>query len=371
MLCQWQWLTGFSFWTCLLSLLTRDYVGGFDYTHNWWLLLIMVFIVSVFVPFVYYTWLMDRCKSAPANSDSEVEDPAAQLWAQAVDKSISQIYRSTRWLFWIGVYLTSRQSFNTFDKALSQEEGNDVNPYVFSVTIIALTLGFMLELAKTRIDAYITRQEDDMDAATKEPTIESKAGKTLALIKMKFSHSEFKTFNDFLKLGVSYEVGKAFQAFVFGNTAHSSVACGATVTDCWDYWIPVIIFTTFMSALFGYVMLQWENNPVANPDIKPEWACNGLPQHLHGNLCVCVSCVPSAYPIEEYPGHDFANKPERRTKPSYLLLGGGCEDSSGRNVQASVKDKKNAYVRRTQTQHIVLDDRGVTAEKLDHRKMTI
>merc|ERR1740130_1704437 len=117
---QWQWLTGFSFWTCLLSLLTKDYVGGFDYTHNWWLLLIVIFIVSVFVPFVYYTWLMDRCKSAPATS--EVEDPAAQLWAQAVDKSISQIYKSTRWLFWIGVYLTSRQSFNTFDKALSQEE---------------------------------------------------------------------------------------------------------------------------------------------------------------------------------------------------------------------------------------------------------
>lgn len=41
---QWQWLTGFSFWTCLLSLLTNDYVGGFDYTRN---LLLIVFHRSI------------------------------------------------------------------------------------------------------------------------------------------------------------------------------------------------------------------------------------------------------------------------------------------------------------------------------------
>lgn len=190
---------------------------------------------------------------------------------------------------------------------------------MFSVITIALILGYMLELAKTRIDAYITRQEEDTDAVTEEARTKSATTRyargdlgapllgedraqwePLVLIKMKFSHSELQTFYDFFRLGVSYEVGKAFEAFVLGNTA---AICGATVSkklsDCWVFWTLVISFTTFMAVLFGYLMLQWENNPVANPGIKPESACNGLPQHMHGNLCVCVNCVPSAYVAEQ------------------------------------------------------------------------
>jgi len=163
--------------------------------------------------------------------------------------------------------------------------------FTIAVTAVALVVGVALLTWKQSAAEKIRREYKGSERAVKDAILVN--------------------VYDFFKLGCCYTCGKAFQAMVLGG--FSDLACMDEI--CVSYWLPIIVITVAFASLFSYVNAQYEFSETAQESAHEDWPCCGRTDHIHGQFCVCVFCVPDAYPVTEFPGHDKEDGITKRAGP--------------------------------------------------------
>jgi len=149
---QWQWLTGFGYFTCFYSLLTDSYFGGapplaplaiplsstdcvhwtcsgFDDIGAWWAMfaatgvLMTGFIVGAchadtLILKSFQDKKAELRDSTGAVARAVLDTLDDELWVAMGQKLRVVSFKSGRWILWIALYFTLRKTFGAFDKAI-------------------------------------------------------------------------------------------------------------------------------------------------------------------------------------------------------------------------------------------------------------
>ena len=285
---QWQWLTGFAWYTCLSSLLTDSYFGVYDLKVAWWLLCFAILVICFL--FIILACYADRellsaierrmAQSSEGehqalNPDNQKQDNQKQedegLSLPMAMKLKTVFYKSLRWVPWIAMYFTARKQWSVFDMAL----GGMSTCYWFTIIVTAIcsVVGYGILCCYENLKEGLQGIESEVEISILENTYA------------------------FVNLGLCYACGKTFQAMVLG--AFSPLTCW-----CLAYWAPVLLGTIFFACFFSYLNTQYEYSDVVYEEVHRDEPCCGRTGHVHGQFCVCVACAPDAYPIQEFNGHD-------------------------------------------------------------------
>ena len=290
----WAWALAYHWWMTYYSLLSYEYLGGYETKWAWWLVTTLLLAVTLCIIYILYgenlyaagvlEHLSDTCHELRCSLKERINQALGMEMKVSTpghlfkERLVKFALKNLKLISAVGVYFSSRKTFAGFNNALlipaksHSTNGTSTNPWGFwaGATMLYTTMLILTAIAKEHVKRWVTKGGDQTEMRFK---------KILLLNERVF---------EIFELIFTYNCGKAWQSVYIGS--FPDAWCW-----CWSFWPVMVLVVSLIAGGFSWLHMRLLQIKDESNTVKIENPCCGTPSCEHGELCVCVACSPELY----------------------------------------------------------------------------